>query len=816
MEPTDRHIIAAYWTRPGAGCVLLARDWKASTLPPLKVRGKGLKIRNLRPMDGEAMARFTGYHERGGRIEFCLDPRRFPHVDFDHDPVRVAGPFNDWGRADDAKDFEMRRRQTGDGPLLGVSVDRERVVTAGKRMTFKFVTRSWHWLTPLRCAPNFVEDKTGNPNYALNPAQTGRHAFVFDVGKKRGMDQAATVAWDDEQEHLIEPGLGFYDLATGAPLGSCIENGDTVFRLFAPRATRVRLEVFDDLENPSPQRFDLELMEDQLTWEVVLRGNLHGWYYRYFVDGPDDGRTTNFDFTQPLLDPWARAVTGPVGPAIVFDPARAGIPGARHQPPRWEDLAILECHVRDLVARAPVDLTGAERRGFRGVTRFLADPTCYLHNLGVNTLEFQPVQQFDSTGADDYHWGYMTNNYFAPCAWYGTEPAAGSQNAEFREMVAACHEHGLSVLVDVVYNHVGEPPNLLFIDKAYYFHVDHGGGLINWSGTGNVLRAESAMALRLIIDSLVHLVEAYDVDGFRFDLAELLGIEALKRIGDALRAVKPSVVLVAEPWSFRGSIQWDSRMAGFAFWNDGFREFLKEYVRGHGNADGLYYFVKGSLDHMAAWPSQSVNYVESHDDRTWIDDITENADHNGEHPAHNDVLRTHIMAALLYTSVGIPLIACGQDFLRSKRGVRNTYQDADLNALDYHRIEHFGQTHFYFRQWIAFRRSEWGKVLRLDENPGPGYLRVFKCENGDRSAAALLFNADLALGPRQILLALNPHFDEARIHLHDTEGDGWQELADVHNFNFDGIMNGRLDLEGRDLNIGPMDLGLWVREGGGS
>jgi pullulanase/glycogen debranching enzyme len=406
----------------------------------------------------------------------------------------------------------------------------------------------------------------------------------------------------------------------------------------------------------------------------------------------------------------------------------------------------------------------------------------------------------------------MTNNYFAPCAWYGSDPASASQNAEFREMVEACHRRDLSVIVDVVYNHVGEPPHLLFIDKAYYFHVDADGSLINWSGCGNVLRAESAMALRLIIESLVHLVEAYEVDGFRFDLAELIGIEALKRIGDALRAVKPSIVLVVEPWSFRGSIQWDARMAGFAFWNDGFREFLKTYVRGHGNADGLYYFAKGSLDHMAAWPSQSVNYVESHDDRTWIDDITENDGQNGEHPTYNDIQRTHIMAALLYTSVGIPLLSCGQDFLRSKLGVSNTYLRGDLNALDYDRIGHFGQTHFYFRQWIAFRRSEWGAVLRLKENPGDGYLRVFKCENGERSAAALLFNADRALGPRQVLLALNPHFDEARIHLHDSDGEGWKELADVRNFNFEGIMNGRLDVGGRNLHIGPMDLGLWVRE----
>lgn len=813
MSSIKNHIQAAYWVRPGQGCVLLAHNWKKNDTPPIHLVAEGLKMKNLRHMPTEDIARFTGYYEEGDHIIFCLNPLRYPHVDFDHDPVRAAGPFNHWGAAEDAADFNLHRTETETGaPLYKVAIPRERVVTTGKMMTFKFVTQSWHWLTPLRCAANLVEDKTGNINYALNVSRSGRHAFLFEVEGGRGLDQAAQVAWQDEAPRPIVPGLFFYDLVSDQPCGPSIVDGDTTIRLFAPRATRVCAEIDESAEFENPQRLALDLAADKVSWETSLEGNYHGWYYRLFVDGPDDGLTTHFDYSQPLLDPWARATVGPEGPGIILDPAQTNPVTQRFEPPEARDLSILECHVRDLVRHAPVQLSEKERLGFAGVSQFVRQEDSYLRTLGVNTLEFQPIQQFDSTSRDEYHWGYMTNNFFAPCAWYGTDPRNASQNEEFREMIAACHEQGLSVIIDVVYNHLGEPPNLLFIDKAYYFHLEDNGELTNWSGCGNVLRAESAMSLRLIVESLTHLVEAYDVDGFRFDLAELMSIEVLKEVGDALRAVKPSIALIAEPWSFRGSIQWDTRMAGFAYWNDGFREFVPQYVKGHGSPGALSYFVKGCTDQMSAWPAQSVNYVESHDDRTWLDDITENHDFNGEHPTHNDILRSHMMAALLYTSLGVPMLASGQDFMRSKQGIHNTYQMGELNALDYERIEAFSHTHDYFKDWIAFRKSRWGDILRLEKNPGEGYLRVFTSDCGEHASAALLFNADRALDKRQVLLALNPHFEDCKIHLYDVGGDGWLPVADIWNFELAGIEDERMNKQERNIYLGPMSLGLWVRQ----
>jgi pullulanase/glycogen debranching enzyme len=319
------------------------------------------------------------------------------------------------------------------------------------------------------------------------------------------------------------------------------------------------------------------------------------------------------------------------------------------------------------------------------------------------------------------------------------------------------------------------------------------------------------MSRRLIIDSLVYLVETYGVDGFRFDLAELLTTEVLREIETTLKGFKEDIILIAEPWSFRGNIAWELRTTGLAFWNDSFREFVAGYVRGRGDAEGLRYHLKGSTDHLAAFPAQSVNYVESHDDRCWIDKITENPDHDGRHPTPNDIRRTHMMAAILMCSLGIPMLAEGMDFLRSKHGVSNTYLRGDLNALDYGQIDRHRATHEYFRSWIALRNSTWGGLFRLREMPGKDYLRLF-AQDG-RSSAAVLFNADGSRGARQILLAVNPHLDAVTLDLPGIAADGWRELADHAKLDMNGLATGRLQISERRLRLEPLDCGLWARTG---
>ena len=824
MSTENTEISQAYWLRPRLGCVLLGRNWDKPAPPALLLESEGLRIGRVRPASEAFLGRYWGYYERGdGWIVFCQDARQHPQIDFAKNPVQVVGPFNRWGVDGPAEHWRLRPRPQPDGSTRWeCAIARDRLNAGPEGVSFKFVSADWQWLGVFFGAPNRSHDEAGNPNYRFEPGRSGRHVFTFEVEEGRGVDQRCLVRLDAGEPRLVKPGLSFFELATDARLGARVETSRpgfsrfsietkwTVFRIFAPRARSAVVEVFQGLDAAGPEVYPMALLEDEVTWEVWVSGNLHGWYYHLRIDGENDGVSTWFDGQRRLLDPWALATAGPGSPAIVVDIERLPRrdPRAGFTAPPIQDLVVMEGHVRDLIRAAPVQLSDEERLGFRGLTRWLAQDGSYFRELGVNALELLPITQFDGPrGA--YHWGYMPTNFFSPCAHYAMDPSQASQLGELAELVAECHRRGLAVILDVVYNHVGEPAHLMALDKTYFFHVDEDGALANWSGCGNTLRAESAMSRRLIIDSLVHLLETYDVDGFRFDLADLLTIEVLCEVERALKAVKPSVVLIAEPWSFRGSIAWQLRSTGFAFWNDGFRDFIPEFVSARGNADGLGYFMAGSLGHRSEWPAQSVNYLESHDDRCWIDRITENAGHDGRNPTQGDVQRTHLAIAILMCSIGIPMIAAGQDFLRSKQGLSNTYRQGDVNEVDYSRLKRFARTHAYTRDWIRFRASAWGELLRLARRPSAHYVRCFAREGF--SAAAVLFNADLSGGDRQILFGVNPHPETVGIQLDGLVAAGWRQLATRDGFTSNGDSRGRLSGDGRWLSLEAMECGVWVR-----
>lgn len=819
MSELNLHIDSAYWITPGCGCILLSDNWGFEALPTFKFNDPALEILRLRRMPPSDLAYFTAYERIDQDIQFILDPNRHPHIDFHQDPISVVGAFNNWGDCPNRLDYEL----TSEAPhsniaLFTKTISVEELNLHSESIEFKFVTRSGHWINPLSSAPNLKKDARGNLNYYLDPNCNGKHAFLFNLDGHRGLDRPLSVCLDQENYTPILPGLSFYDLKTDLPLGSIIESDQsTTFRLFAPRASKVSVEIQATLDQP-PIRHSLNLMYDQLTWEVNIQNNLSGFLYNFFVEGFNDSISTFFDETVPILDPYAKATTGPNGPAIIINQQLAQPAEIPFNPPHWHDLNILECHIKDLTAQLSSDCHDkasndkAPNKGtFAAISKYLHTKDNYLLTLGVNAIELLPIQQFDSPNQESYHWGYMTNNYFSPCAWYADTQDTSNPNQSFKQMVEDFHQYGKSVILDVVYNHVGEPPHLARIDKAYYFYLTKAGEFENWSGCGNTIRSESAMSKKLIIDSLIHLIQTYDVDGFRFDLAELLGIEVLKEIEQALKAVKPSIVLIAEPWSFRGEIKMDLRHAGFMFWNDEFREFAQEYVLGKSHIDSLAYFIKGSTNHLAAWPSQSVNYIASHDDRTWIDKITENPNHQGQNPTQNDIRRTHMAAALMFFSLGTPMLTQGLDFLKSKNGENDTYLRDDLNALNFDAISTHRNTHNYFQNWIQFRQSPWGDCLRLDDFPSPHYSKIARSEHTEHSSAVIIFNADQSKGPKQILLMINPHHESSNIPLGQTLADDWKAIASIDTFNFSGIET-QVNFKNQDhINLPPMSLLLCVR-----
>lgn len=815
MSELNLHIDSAYWITPGCGCILLSDNWGFDALPTFKFNDPALEILRLRRMPPSDLAYFTAYERIDKDIQFILDPNRHPHIDFHQDPISVVGAFNNWGDCPNRLDFELiSEAPHSKQALFTRTISAEKLDLHSQSIEFKFLTRSGHWINPLSSAPNLKKDARGNLNYFLTPNCNGKHAFLFNLNGHRGLDRPLSISLDQENYTPVLPGLSFYDLKTDLPLGAIIESDQsTTFRLFAPRASEVNVEIQATLDQ-APIRYSLNLMYDQLTWEVNIQNNLSGFLYNFFVDGHDDTITTLFDGNVPILDPYAKATMGPNGPAIIINQQLTPPIEKPFHPPHWHDLSILECHIKDLTANLPKisETPESETTGtFAAISKYLHTKDNYLLTLGANAIELLPIQQFDSHNQESYHWGYMTNNYFSPCAWYTDTQDTTKPNQSFKQMVEDFHQYGKSVILDVVYNHVGEPPHLARIDKAYYFYLTESGEFENWSGCGNTIRSESAMSKRLIIESLVHLIQTYDVDGFRFDLAELLGIEILKEIEQTLKAVKPSIILIAEPWSFRGEIKTDLRHAGFMFWNDEFREFAHQYVLGKSHIDSLAYFIKGSTNYLSAWPSQSVNYIASHDDRTWIDKITENPNHQGQNPTQNDIRRTHMAAALMFFSLGTPMLTQGLDFLKSKNGENDTYLRDDLNALNYSDISLHSNTHNYFQNWIQFRQSDWGDCLRLDSIPSPHYTKIARSEHTEHSSAVIVFNADQSKGPKQILLMINPHHEYSNIPLGQTLADDWKAIASIDTFNFSGIET-QINFRNQDyVNLPPMSLLLCVR-----
>jgi pullulanase/glycogen debranching enzyme len=809
---SERHILEAFWETRERGVAVLARDWTdPARPPPLRLNRGGQPLRLLRQLSPFIYGRRAGCFIHGPDVEFVFWPPYYPNLDWEDEQIFVGGDFNGWQKAVGDPAWQLRREIRDGQCYLALRVPKEKCL-GPQPARFKFITAEGRWQ---ELPPDVINrDRDGDyENYIIEPSRTGLHVFYFWVDEPHYLLKRAELVWaDDGGSEVCDITNSDYLLshASDRPLGARLEGDRTVFTLFAPRAARVSLSIYEDPAGPLTLQVDLSRHHDG-SWEATLPQNLHGHYYDYHVEGDNYDGTRLFNPRMRILDPYALATVGRTGPGLILDAAKFPAPKPGFIPPAWHDLVIVEAHVRDLLAHAPLELSPLERRGFKGLTHWLRSPDCYLRQLGVNAVELQPVQEFDNVRPEDYHWGYMPVNYFAPASAYATDPAPGAQITEFRELVEACHDAGLAVILDVVYNHVGEPNHLFSIDKFYYFTCDHEGHLTNWSGCGNDLRTTTPMARRLIIDSLIHFVRAFDVDGFRFDLADLVGLATLKEIEAALKAVKPSIILIAEPWSFKGHIGPALRHTGWSVWNDHFREFVTQYVCGQGNAGGLRFFLSGSPGSIATWPAQTVNYVQSHDDRAWVDRITENPGHRGDTPTPTDIRRHHLFAAILFSSLGIPMLAQGQDFLHSKQGVNNTYLRGDLNALDYARLEQYRATHDYFCAWIKFRLSPPGRHFRHDGNPPAGYFESFTVR--DSSAAGLLYNASLAHGPDQLFFAVNPHPHPITLETGALPAEKFLQLANHDQFRPEGLDEpARYAWRDGRLELPPMSVGLWRQE----
>ena len=573
------------------------------------------------------------------------------------------------------------------------------------------------------------------------------------------------------------------------PLGTSACGEGVNFALFSRHASRVRLELFDRPEDATAARvIDLDPARHRTgdVWHVWIEGIPAGQLYGYRVDGPYQPENGHrFNFHKLLLDPCATAISRlPVwefGPARGYDPSvldgdppgstvddAAAMPkcvftrerfrGHEDRPPRhpWSKTVIYEMHVRGFTIHPS---SGVEHPGtYRGLMAKIP----YLKDLGVTAVELMPVQEFNGqqvTGINPQtgqplgnYWGYDPVTFFAPKASYSSSGHVGQQKLEFREMVQAFHGAGIEVFLDVVFTHTAEGneqgPTLCFrgIDNTvFYMLADDKRSYRDYTGTGNTINANHPVVRDHILTALRHWVVEMQVDGFRFDLAAVLGRgpsgrllpnpPLVERIAEdpILRDVK----LIAEAWDAAGAYEVGSFSdCRWAEWNGQYRDDVRRFWRGDDGLLGVFaQRICGSADIYAKsgkGPDSSINFVTCHDGFTLQDLVSYRQKHNEPNGENNhdgasenfsenygaegdtandeiDSIRKRQIKNFLLTlliSRGVPMLLGGDEFRRTQGGNNNAYcQDNETSWHDWSRLEPHKDVFRFTRGMIAFRRA---------------------------------------------------------------------------------------------------------------
>lgn len=770
-------ILKAWWyTQSSVGVIF---DKNLSKIPELVVETDGvampLKSRIATPRE---FAEYSSYYIKDDTVHFFLTRQNFFNVSkHNRRTYYVCGNFNGWNNAIGKSEWKMKPSEKEYEYELKVPLsllgDRR------KKFLFKFATSEGVWLHPRADSPNIEYDHEGNANLRFIADRSYEHFLIGECSFPSDLREPAFLYCPETMQRIpIEIAELLLELNYNLKLGVNVKDGKTHFALFAPRADLVKV-LIRDTPNSEPKEFPLST-KDGALWTETFNEDFSGKFYTYKVFGRNISNSTAFDSSKEIVDPYALLLVNRNGPALIVN--QSDLPKAKSGfvASSWHDLLIAEVHVRDVLANAPSFIDNREKMGFRGLAKWLKTGECYLEKLGVNAVELQPIQEFDNLNYADYHWGYMPVNWFSPSSAYAYEPENLTQAKDFADLVDAFHSRNIAVILDVVYNHVGEPNHILGIDKTYYFETNSSDQLLNYSGCGNDFRARPPMSKKLIIESLKHFLSVYKVDGFRFDLAELLGADVLSEIEVELKKINPAVILIAEPWSFRGNIADALKDTGFTYWNDGFREFMLKFAMNNGNFDGFKYYISGSQTSYASWPAQTVNYVESHDDMCLLDRIS-NTPYN---PTVAEEKVYKLCLALILTSIGIPMLAEGADLLRTKNGVGNTYLRGDLNALNYLRGEEFSGVCEWVRNFCRFRTSKYADSLKLSHKYSNSYIRFFHSSDG---AVGALFNANKELKSRKIFAIFNPSGRASVLETESLDLSNFIQIADIDRFESGGI-----------------------------
>lgn len=590
------------------------------------------------------------------------------------------------------------------------------------------------------------------------------------------------------EHYRMEPGSVY-------PIGATVSETGVNFAIFSAHAEKIELCVFDQSSGKELKRFVLPQREHDI-WHGFLKGAKTGLVYGYRVYGPyNPAFGHRFNHHKLLLDPYAKALTGNFSwsdrhfaynvndpkkdlsfdardnadvmlKAVVTDVSATRV---QRKPIAWKNTVIYEGHVKGLTALNP-QVPKQLRGSFLGISH----PTMIAHYraIGITTIELLPVQQFISEQflTDkklSNYWGYNSLAFFVPHQDYLNQ----HQILDFQRMVDELHQAGFEVLIDVVYNHTCEGnrlgPTLSFrgIDNLSYYRLNSAEPryYINDTGCGNTLNISHPRVLQMVMDSLRYWVQVMGVDGFRFDLATILGRElhGFDKSNGFLDAVLQdpilnSVKMIAEPWDIGpGGYQLGGFPSPWSEWNDRYRDTMRRYWRGDkGLLPEFARRIHGSSDifeHSGRQPFASINFLCSHDGNTLRDLVSyqdrhneangeKNRDGHSDNFAHNHgiegetsdeaILSLRLrqiknMMATLMLSQGVPMLLAGDEIGRSQQGNNNAYcQDNEINWLDWDEKALYAQELKLFTASLAELRKRFSmlthdRFIHKDDEKSP-------------------------------------------------------------------------------------------------
>ena len=540
---------------------------------------------------------------------------------------------------------------------------------------------------------------------------------------------------DDRLEQFVQSPVFDKKYSFDGELGAIYTPQRTILRLWAPTAVSVEVIVYESLYRKEKKRHTMG-KGGRGTHELIMIGDYAGTAYKYAITFPD-GKVVE------TVDPYSYATTANGERSVILDifntnPKKWG--------PRLEPIAspvdaiIYELHIRDFTISPTSGVTNKGK--FLGVVEegtlsVNGDRTGldYLKELGVSHVQILPMADFSTVNElkplEQYNWGYDPQNFNVPEGSYATNPYQPEVRIlEMKEMIQGLHDAGIRVIMDVVYNHV-YLPKLHALEKTvpgYYFRRNEDGTLSNGTGVGNDTASERFMMRKYIIDSITYWAKNFHLDGFRFDLMGIHDIETMNEIRIALDEIDPSIIMLGEGWNLNTNLppsekavqQNADRMPGVAHFNDALREAIKGSDFDSGNDTG---FVTGK-PFMEGWiatnlqggayypvnrgnyktPAQMVQYVEAHDNLTLYDKLKVSLPWDDE----DFRMRRHLLASsFVLLSQGIPFIHAGQEFMRTKNGLENSYNAPDsINRMDWHRRSEMKQAVDYMKGLIALRKHE--------------------------------------------------------------------------------------------------------------